>query len=133
MSVDERTASAGLDAGRRFAAALAGRQVAVLTGVLSPTIDFRGLTPGRSWEATSATEVIDILLDHWFEPTDVVDELLTVSTSTFADRQHLSYQIRGHNADGPFVVEQQAYYTMDDDDLGRIRWMRVLCSGFRPG
>jgi hypothetical protein len=28
-----------------------------------------------------------------------------------------------------FVVEQQAYTTEKD---GRINWMRVLCSGFRP-
>ena len=36
---------------------------------------------------------------------------------------------RGHNPDGPFVVEQQAYYEERD---GRIGWMRVICSGFRP-
>jgi hypothetical protein len=27
------------------------------------------------------------------------------------------------------VVEQQVYYTSRD---GRINWMRVLCTGFRP-
>ena len=27
------------------------------------------------------------------------------------------------------VAEQQAYYSTTD---GRISWMRVLCSGFRP-
>ena len=27
------------------------------------------------------------------------------------------------------VVEQQAYYSTTD---GRISWMQVLCSGFRP-
>jgi hypothetical protein len=27
------------------------------------------------------------------------------------------------------VVEQQAYYATEG---GRIAWMRVLCSGFRP-
>jgi hypothetical protein len=31
--------------------------------------------------------------------------------------------------DGPFVVEQQAYYEERD---GRIGWMRVVCSEFRP-
>jgi len=31
--------------------------------------------------------------------------------------------------DGPHLVEQQAYYSTTD---GRISWMRVLCSGFRP-
>ncbi len=46
-----------------------------------------------------------------------------------ADRQTVSYRFRGHNDDGPFLVEQQAYLTEED---GRIAWMRVLCSGFRP-
>ena len=31
--------------------------------------------------------------------------------------------------DGRFVVEQQAYLEERD---GRIGWMRVMCSGFRP-
>lgn len=42
---------------------------------------------------------------------------------------HPEISFRGHNADGPFVVEQQAYLEVRD---GRIGWMRVLCSGFRP-
>ncbi|HTU28873.1 MAG TPA: hypothetical protein VMF07_05805 [Solirubrobacteraceae bacterium] len=41
----------------------------------------------------------------------------------------MSYRFRGVNPDGPFVIEQQAHYTESD---GRITWMRVLCSGFRP-
>lgn len=123
----------GVDAGRQFAAALAGKQVAVLTGLLAPDVDFRGLTPGRAWEASSTAGVLEILLDHWFEPTDVIEELIAVSTSSVADRQHVSYRLSGHNADGPFVVEQQMYYMIDHDDPagGRITWMRMLCSGFR--
>jgi hypothetical protein len=34
-----------------------------------------------------------------------------------------------HDPDGRFVVEQQAYLAERD---GRIGWMRVVCSGFRP-
>ena len=59
---------------------------------------------------------------------DHVDELVAVETDAFADRQRVAYRLRGHNDDGPFVVEQQAYFTERD---GRIDWMRVLCSGFR--
>ncbi|QGN34277.1 hypothetical protein [Microlunatus sp. Gsoil 973] len=132
--VSEVTGEVGTEAGRRFAAALAGKQVAVLTGLLAPDVDFRGLTPGRAWEASDAAGVMTILLDHWFEPTDEIDELVAITVSSVADRQHVSYRLRGHNADGPFVVEQQMYYQVDTDDPGgdRIRWMRVLCSGFRP-
>jgi hypothetical protein len=33
------------------------------------------------------------------------------------------------NPEGLFLVEQQAYLAERD---GRIGWMRVLCSGYRP-
>jgi hypothetical protein len=46
-----------------------------------------------------------------------------------ADRERTSWRLAGHNGDGPFVLEQQAYYSAEG---GRIVWIRVLCSGFRP-
>lgn len=119
-----------VQAGERFAAALAGKQATVLADLLAPDIDFRGLTPGRTWEASSRANVLEILLSHWFAPTDVIEELLSVETSMIADRRHVSYRLRGHDPQGPFVVEQQMYF-MTDDDQDRITWMRVLCSGFR--
>jgi hypothetical protein len=70
--------------GERFARALAAKDFAQVTDLLHPEVDFRGMTPGRFWEATP---------------------------------------------DGPHLVEQQAYYSATD---GRISWMRVICSGFRP-
>ena len=70
------------------------------------------------------------MLTCWLEESDHVDELVAVEGGTFADRQTLSYQLRGHNEDGPFIFEQQAYFTERE---GRIDWIRVLCSGFRPG
>lgn len=138
-----------IDAGTRFATALAGKRSAELAGLLAPEVDFRGLTPGRAWEASGREQVIEILLGSWFEPTDVIEELLAVDTSTMVDRRHVSYRLRGHNADGPFVVEQQMYFMTDgadhdadhgddhgadhggDHEADRISWMRVLCSGFR--
>ena len=69
------------------------------------------------------------MLTSWLEESDHVDELVSVEGGTFADRQTLSYQLRGHNEDGPFIFEQQAYFTERE---GRIDWIRVLCSGFRP-
>ena len=47
-----------------------------------------------------------------------------------SDRQSVTYRLRGHNPDGPFVVEQNAFLAERD---GAIEWLRVLCSGFRPG
>jgi hypothetical protein len=100
-----------------------------VSALLDPEVDFRGLTPGRAWEATGAEQVVAEVMRQWFEDSDHVDELVAVETDEFADRQRIAYRLRGHNGDGPFVVEQQAYFTERD---GRIVWMRVLCSGFRP-
>ena len=116
--------------GPDFAAALADKNFGRITELLDPQVDFRGLTPRRAWEASSATEVVSAVLAQWFEESDHIDELLEVEGVAFADRQRVGYRFRGHNDDGPFTVEQQAYFTEQE---GRIAWMRVLCSGFRPG
>ena len=59
----------------------------------------------------------------------MLDKIVSIDSDSFADRQRVACRFRGHNANGPFVVEQPAYYT---EDGGRIDYMRVLCSGFRP-
>jgi hypothetical protein len=115
--------------GRDFAAALAAKDFERVRALLDPAVDFRGLTPRRSWEASSAAEVVGGVLTKWFEESDHVDELLDVEVGAFADRERIAYSFRGHNEDGPFLVEQQAYFTEKD---GRIDWLRILCSGFRP-
>jgi hypothetical protein len=115
--------------GRAFAEALARKNFDAVTALLDPDIDFRGLTPGRAWEASGARRVVDDVLRHWFEDSDELEQVLSIETGSVADRERVTYRFRGQNPDGPFVVEQQAYYTEND---GRITWMRVLCSGFRP-
>ena len=115
--------------GRCFAEALGRKDFDTVMGLLHTTIDFRGLTPGRAWEASDARAVVDRILKQWFEDSDQLEEIISIETDSFADRQRVSYRFGGSNADGPFVVEQQAYYTQTD---GQIDWMRVLCSGFRP-
>jgi hypothetical protein len=119
----------GDDLGAQFARALAGKDFARISALLHPEIDFRGLTPGRSWEAAGATAVVEGVLQLWFEDSDELERLKSVETGRCADRLRVAYRFEGHNRDGPFVVEQQAYYSVRD---GQIGWMRVLCSGFRP-
>jgi len=124
--------SVGVEAdnvGRRFAQALGRKDFEGVRAQLDPAIDFRALTPGRAWEASDAGGVINDALRHWFGDTDALEEILSIETESFADRRRVAYRFQGRNPDGPFVVEQQAYYTEKD---GRINWMRVLCSGFRP-
>jgi len=115
--------------GREFAEALARKDGDRVIELLDPEVDFRGLTPRRAWEAASAQAFVAEVLPRWFEDSDHVDELTHFDAGGFADRNSITYGFRGHNDDGPFVVEQQAYFTERD---GRIDWIRVLCSGFRP-
>jgi hypothetical protein len=116
--------------GERFAQALAKKDQQGLLDVFDPEIDFRGLTPGRFWEATSATAVVDdIILGAWFEADDHIDSLEDVQLGAVADRDRVSYLLRVSNPDGVHLVEQQAYFGVEN---GRINWLRILCSGYRP-
>ena len=115
--------------GTSFAEALAKKDFETVTALLHPEIDFRGLTPRRNWEAGSPAEVIHGILRKWFEDSDEIDELVAVETDSFADRERIGYRFRVHNPEGEFLVEQQAYLAERD---GKIGWMRVVCSGFRP-
>ena len=115
--------------GRRFAEALANKDFDAVERLLDPDVDFRGLTPNRAWGATGAAAVVSEVLRRWLEESDHIDELLSVDAGEpVADCERVSYRFRGHNGEGEFVVEQQAYFTERD---GQIVWMRVLCSGFR--
>ena len=127
MATDTETQTTSL--GEAFAHALSRKDFDEVTRLLHPDVDFRGLTPGRTWEASDAHTVVENVLKVWFEPSDELEHLVSTETDTFADRARVGYRLEGHNPDGPFVVEQQAYYGERD---GRIGWMRVLCSGFRP-
>ncbi|MDQ6850163.1 MAG: hypothetical protein M3070_09380 [Actinomycetota bacterium] len=100
-----------------------------MAAVLDDHIDFRGLTPGRQWEATDVGAVIDGVLKQWFEPSDEVYEILAVNCDRVVDRERVVYRARLRNGGGDFVCEQTAYY---DTANGRITTLRILCSGFLP-
>jgi hypothetical protein len=119
------TASLGHD----FAEALGAKDFDRVMTLLHPEVDFRGLSPRRNWEATGPEAVVRDVLSEMFDESDELETVLSIDTDSFADRQRVAYSFRGHNPDGPFVVEQQAYYTERE---GRIGWMRLLCSGMRP-
>jgi hypothetical protein len=115
--------------GTDFARALAAKDAAAIRELIHPEIDFRGLTPNRAWEASDSDELISILLECWFEADDEIEGLESVQTDTVADRERVGYRFTVTNPDGRHLVEQQAY--LEDRD-GKIAWMRVVCSGFRP-
>ena len=115
--------------GIAFARALAAKDFERVRELVDAGVDFRGLTPNRSWEAIGPEALVGEVLTRWFEPSDRIETVERLETDAFADLEHVAYGFSGRNASGPFVVEQQAYFTARD---GRIDWLRILCSGFRP-
>ncbi|MCW3027167.1 MAG: hypothetical protein JWN81_378 [Solirubrobacterales bacterium] len=115
--------------GFEFARALAAKDAGRLRELLHPAVEFRGLTPSRSWAADDRAAVLSVLLGQWFEDTDDIEALELLEGDTFADRERVGYRFRVSNPEGQFLVEQQAYLSGQD---GQIAWMRVVCSGYRP-
>ncbi len=111
-----------------FARALADKDTERLRDLLHPELDFRGMTPGRVWEAADVDDVISVI-GTWFDDHDQVERVESMETDGFADRQRVGYRLLVRNDDGLHLVEQQAYLSERD---GRIGWLRVLCSGYRP-
>jgi hypothetical protein len=119
----------GTGLGRAFAEALGRKDFEAVSALLAPEIDFRALTPRRGWEANTPAAVVNEILRTWFKDSDQIDEIASIETDAFSDRCRVAYRFHGRNQDGPFVLEQQAYFSERD---GRIEWMRVVCSGYRP-
>ena|ERR1700694_518602 len=117
------------DLGAEFARALAGKDSSRMLELMQPDIDFRGMTPNRMWEASDRDAVLSVFLSQWFEETDEIEALEVLDSDGFADTQRVGYRFSVRCPDGRFLVEQQAYLTERD---GQIGWMRVLCSGYRP-
>lgn len=121
----EQQATVGVE----FARALAARDSGRLRELLHPEIEFRALTPRRNWEANDPEATIAILLGKWFEETDDIEAVEQLESDSFADRQRVGYRFSVSNPEGRFLVEQQAYLSEQD---GQIGWLRVLCAGYRP-
>jgi hypothetical protein len=116
--------------GQGFANAIAAKDRATLLKLLDPEVDFRGMTPGRFWETASAVELVDdFMLGTWFGPDDHIEALEDVQSGAVADRDRVAYRMRIRRDGSPHVVEQQAYYGVED---GRIAWLRIMCCGYRP-
>ena len=115
--------------GEELVRAIASRDADGLRGLFADAVDFKGLTPGRLWEAGTPDEAVDIFLGSWFEETDRIDAVDHTDEDVVSDTQRVGYRFAITNPDGPQVVEQQAYFRETD---GRIDYLRVVCSGFRP-
>jgi hypothetical protein len=117
--------------GGLLARAIADKDEPGLRALLADDVDFKGLTPGRVWEGSGPDDVVDTVFGHWFEPSDrvVADDI--VVGEAVGDTERVSYRFDLENGDGSHVAEQQVYWRGSPDG-GRIEYLRVLCSGFRP-
>ena len=115
--------------GERFARAVAAKDAGALAATLADGIDFQALTPRRHWQAVSPREVADeVVLGFWFGPgADITG--LDVTTGEVGGRQHVAYRLQVTRDGREYLVEQQAYYDTEGD---QISWMRVLCAGYQP-
>jgi hypothetical protein len=123
--MEQQQATLGTDFAHAFAAKDADR----VRELVHPGIDFKALTPNRNWEASDQDKLVSMLFDEWLEDSDEVQGIESVESESFADRERVGYRLAVRCPDGNFLVEQQAYIGERD---GKIGWMRVVCSGFRP-
>jgi hypothetical protein len=110
-----------------FGRAMAAKDRDRIRALLHPQIDFQAMTPRRVWDARSPEDIIDVV-STWFSDSDQVEDLEWLEATDFADRQRVGYRLRVRNDDGEFQVEQQAYLSERD---GQIGWLRIMCSGYR--
>ncbi|HEX3911502.1 MAG TPA: hypothetical protein VHW67_12470 [Solirubrobacteraceae bacterium] len=119
--------------GADFAHALAEKDAPRMRGLFAPEVDFRAMTPRKTWEAHDPDAVLAIVFANWFEGSDRIDSLQRLETDAFADRERVGYRLDISNPEGRFLVEQQAYLSEGEgESSGKIAWMRMLCSGYRP-
>ena len=121
------TSAPGALLGPAFAHALARGDFHQVAELLCIDVDFAAVTPRRAWEAHSLEDALRVLRT-WFDHATVVTEVVSVRADTMADRHCVTYRFAGDRPQGPFVIEQHAYFT---DRAGQIGWMRLVCSGFR--
>jgi hypothetical protein len=119
--------ASGVSVGDRFVHSLLAKDWTGVETVIDPVVDFRGLTPGSAWQATSAKSLIESVFQVWFEPNDDIYEIVAISEVAITTRSRIVYRFRLRNEGGDFICEQTAYY---DEVEGKIAKLRILCSGF---
>ncbi len=114
-----------------FLEGLAAQDFAELGGALAADACLRALLPSglREW---AGAEAIAHRFARWFGDTQDF-ELVEAAVGEVGGRLHLHWRVRlraERLGSGWFTVEQQAY--ADTDDGGRIVWLDLLCTGYRP-
>ena len=115
------------DLGAAFANAVAAKDRVRLRELIHPEIDFWAMTPGDVWDAGGPDEVVGVL-EEWFGEDDLIEAVEVIDCDGFADRERVGYRLRVRRPDGQYLIEQQAYLSERD---GQIGWLRIMCSGYR--
>jgi hypothetical protein len=109
--------------------AICARDFAAARDLLHAEIDFRAMTPRRTWEAEGPADVESHLRTWLADPEEEVSSIEPVAQVPFEDTLRVGWRVRGRKASGPFAFEQLAYVRERD---GQVGWMRLICSGPRP-
>jgi hypothetical protein len=118
----------GMTLAADFAEAMAAKDHDRIRTMLHPEIDFHAMTPRKTWAAAGPDDII-AAIGTWFGDGDVIEALEKVETDSFADRERVGYRLKVRNDEGLHLVEQQAYLSERD---GQIGWLRIMCAGYRP-
>jgi len=117
------------DFAHRFVTALAGKNAAALLSMFGREVDFRAVTPGRFWEASTAQAVTELIFGTWFGPGTEIERIESIGTGMVGKLHTLEYRLRLVNPGGKFLVEQHAFADLTG---GKITSLRLACSGFIP-
>ena len=109
--------------------AIVARDFTRAQALMHPEVDFRAMTPKRTWEADDPKGVGEVLR-AWFEhPEREVERVEPAEGGAVEDTVRVGWRVYGTEGSDPFVFEQQAFLR---EDGGQVVWMRVMCSGPRP-
>lgn len=115
--------------GREFIAAIETRDWERLAASFAPDVVFRAVVPSDvPFREHRGPEAATVQIARWFKDADV-HRLVDSQVDVLADRLHIRYRIHGREDGEWFLVEQQAFATLN---LGVISYLNLVCSGFRP-
>lgn len=125
------TASPQFEAAASFLDAVVAQDFGKIPTALEPDAILSALLP-RGWDQWQGAGAISAQFGTWFGDTREY-EVADAALGHFGSLLEMYWRLRvraDRHGDEPMVVEQHVYATTAPS--GRIRTMRLLCSGFHP-
>ncbi|MET0148829.1 MAG: nuclear transport factor 2 family protein [Acidimicrobiales bacterium] len=114
-----------------FFEGLAAQDFELVASTFSDEVHMRALLPGELREFDGVAKV-GAAFARWFGNTEAY-EIVDTSAGVIGTRLCLRWRVRlqaERLGPGWFVVEQESYADLDDDN--RVRGLSLLCSGYLP-